>query len=117
MHSKFIQESLAAYHIYLFTQCGDLKHKFSVTHKSVMVVDFFLQDIFGKSPRPLGVEFLSKTFFWKVKWKGRGGGVEEESCDTKEPEKRRLIGREENVEKKGKGKEGGFGRFGADILH
>ena len=43
--------------------------------------------------------------------------VEEESCDTKEPEKRRLIGREENVEKKGKGKEGGFGRFGADILH
>ena len=43
--------------------------------------------------------------------------MEEESCDTKEPEKRRLIGREENVEKKGKGNEGGFGRFGAEILH
>ena len=42
--------------------------------------------------------------------------MEEESCDTKEPEKRRLIGREENVEKKGKGKEGGFGSFGAEIL-
>ena len=40
----------------------------------------------------------------------------EESCDTKEPEKRRLIGREENLEKKGKGPKGrgGFGRFGAD---
>ena len=45
------------------------------------------------------------------KWK-------KESCDTKEPEKRRLIGREENLQKKGKRRESrdraAFGKFRAE---
>ena len=72
----------------------------------------------SKAPR-VGVGFRTKTFFGKVKWRGRKRGrKKEESCDTKEPEKGRLIGREENLEKKGKGR-GGFGsfeRFGTDFL-
>ena len=74
----------------------------------------FLVSLKTSKARPVGVGFRTKTFFGKVKWRGRKSGwKKEESCDTKEPEKRRLIGREENLEKKGKGR-GGFGRFGAD---
>ena len=49
------------------------------------------------------------------KWKEK-----EESSDTKEPEKRRLIGREENLQKKGKRRESrdraAFGKFRAEIF-
>ena len=51
--------------------------------------------------------------------RSNGEGGVEESCDTKEPEKRRLIGREENLQKKGKGRKEGleFGSFGTEDFY